>query len=118
MQAAIDSPASYSSLAYLMRFPLDTLKIDRAFVRDIVTGANDRTISSAITSLGQNLGMKVVAEGVETQQQLVLLRDFGCDIAQGFLFAKPMPEHKAFECLQTIIAAGGIGLDGNHLLQQ
>lgn len=89
--AVDDFGTGYSSLAYLKRFPVDTLKIDRTFIRDIERDAEDRTICRAIITLGHELGLSVVAEGVETRAQWDILLGFGCDIVQGFLLAKPMP---------------------------
>jgi EAL domain-containing protein (putative c-di-GMP-specific phosphodiesterase class I) len=80
-----DFGMGHSSLAYLKRFPADTLKIDRVFVRDIVESQNDLAIATAIIAMGHTMGMKVIAEGVETDQQLEILRRCGCDDYQGFL---------------------------------
>ncbi|HJR69037.1 MAG TPA: EAL domain-containing protein, partial [Gammaproteobacteria bacterium] len=84
-----DFGTGYSSLSQLKRFPIDTLKIDRAFVRDIPQSEDDTAITKAVVSLGKALGVRVVAEGVETAAQHQFLRDNGCDEMQGFFFSKP-----------------------------
>jgi diguanylate cyclase (GGDEF)-like protein/PAS domain S-box-containing protein len=89
-----DFGTGYSSLAYLSRFPIDKLKIDRSFVKDMVYDGARRTITTAIVKLGHALGLQVVGEGIETEQQAALLREAGCDELQGFLFAKPMAEEE------------------------
>src|SRR6185436_13479227 len=85
-----DFGTGYSSLAYLKRFPLDSLKIDRAFIRDVTHDADDAAITVAIIGLAHSIKLKVVAEGVENEQQLSFLRANGCDEMQGYWFARPM----------------------------
>ena len=87
-----DFGVGYSSLNYLANFPVDTLKIDQSFVREMSEDQNRATIVAGIIQLAHSLGLKVVAEGVETPVQLRLLRDFGCDACQGYLYSRPIPE--------------------------
>jgi len=86
-----DFGTGYSSLSYLERFPVDAIKIDRSFISRLGTDATDSAIVSAVTTLGHALGLVVTAEGVETLEQLRILADLGCDAAQGYLFARPIP---------------------------
>ena len=95
-----DFGTGYSSLAYLRRFPIDTLKIDRAFVKDMTTNADDAAIATTIIQLAHGLSFSVVAEGVETEDQAAFLREHGCDQMQGFLFSRPLPVAE-LECLLT-----------------
>lgn len=92
-----DFGTGYSSLSYLKRFPIDTLKIDRAFVRDITTNSDDASIVIAIIGMAHNMGLKVIAEGVETNSQLTFLQALKCDEIQGYLYSRPVSADKFTE---------------------
>ncbi len=87
-----DFGTGYSSLSYLKRFPVDVLKIDRSFVRGLPNDVGDASLVEAILAMAKSMGLKVVAEGVETEHQRTFLRKHGCDRLQGFYYGKPMPE--------------------------
>jgi diguanylate cyclase (GGDEF)-like protein len=100
-----DFGTGYSSMSLMKHFPIDTIKIDRSFVRDLETNAEDQAIAQAIISMGRALGMTVVAEGVETIEQRAFLRDHACDEIQGYLFSKPVPPQQLADLLGSAPAA-------------
>ena len=100
-----DFGTGFSSLNYLRQLPLDQLKVDQSFVRDLASDVNADKIARTIVQLGQDLGLQVVAEGTETAEQVNALQDMGCRIFQGFLFSRPLPA-EAFETLAQDVSAG------------
>jgi EAL domain-containing protein (putative c-di-GMP-specific phosphodiesterase class I)/CRP-like cAMP-binding protein len=89
-----DFGTGYSSLSYLHYFPIDILKIDRSFITDMNSNTSSYSLVSSIISLGQNLGMSIIAEGIEEEDQAAELKNLNCDKAQGYFFSRPQPEHK------------------------
>jgi EAL domain-containing protein (putative c-di-GMP-specific phosphodiesterase class I) len=102
-----DFGTGYSSLAYLKKFPIDELKIDRTFIADLPGRATDTALVRTVIELGHSLGMSVTAEGVETPEQLACLRQLGCDRYQGFLFGRPVPASELIERLVAEPSASG-----------
>src|SRR5208283_2625616 len=108
-----DFGTGYSSLSYLKNWRVDALKIDRSFVRDLVTDSSDSAIVSAIIAIARHLQIQVIAEGIEGYQQAEILRKLGCTVGQGFLYARPMP---ADQCLALLANnAPGPGEDEDML---
>jgi len=100
VQTAIDDfGTGYSSLSYLHQFPIDTLKIDRSFISELKADGTNAEIVNTIVMLAHNLGLNVVAEGIEEEYQLQHLRSIDCNFAQGYYFAKPMPASDALAAL-------------------
>jgi len=99
--AVDDFGTGYSSLSYLTRFPTDALKVDQSFVRDIIVSAHDAIVVSAIISMGKSLKHRVIAEGVETPEQLAFLQAHGCDEGQGYYFSRPLVAQQFAKLLET-----------------
>ena len=111
IQVAIDDfGTGYSSLSYLKKFDIDFLKIDKSFVDNLETGINDIALSEAIIVMAHKLGLKVIAEGVETEMQRNILTEAGCDYAQGHLYSAALPAEEFEALLNRVIQAGRIPL--------
>src|SRR5207237_5179168 len=98
-----DFGSGYSSLSQLRMLPIDTVKIDRSFITDLRQGAAARTIVQAIVTMAQALQLRVVAEGVETEEQRTILKQLGCDDIQGYIFSRPLPANE----VETLMRARG-----------
>jgi len=107
-----DFGTGYSSLSYLKRFPIDTLKIDQSFVRDITTDPDDAIIVSAMIGMGRNLKQRVIAEGIETPEQLAFLRAKHCGEGQGYYFGRPVGAEEYTKLLRTNISEPSRSLYG------
>ena len=102
VQLAIDDfGTGYSSLSYLRKFPIDALKIDQSFVRQITTSPDETAIVTAVIGMGRSLKLRVIAEGVETTKELAFLQDHRCDQAQGYYFSRPVPPQQFAELLKN-----------------
>ena len=109
VQVAVDDfGTGYSSLSYLRKFPIDALKIDQSFVRQITSAPDDTTIVTAVISMGRSLKLRVVAEGVETREELEFLRAQQCDEAQGYFFSKPVPPRQFGILLKSGISESAV----------
>ena len=98
-----DFGIGYSSMQYLQMFPFDQIKIDKSFIQSMTSHSDSAAIVCAIAGLGRNLGIETTAEGVETTEQLIFLRTAGCQLAQGFLFSRPVPvSDLRFDCVQPL----------------
>ena len=118
--AVDDFGIGYSSLSALSRFPLDTIKIDRSFIRNLGDPAADNTLTQAVISMGHSLSLTVVAQGVETKEQADFLREYACDEFQGFLLNKPLPPDRMEELLREQLTRGDAAarnVDSTHLLR-
>jgi EAL domain-containing protein (putative c-di-GMP-specific phosphodiesterase class I) len=102
-----DFGTGYSSLTYLKRFPIDRLKIDRSFVLGMLEDSTHLAVIHAVIGLGHTLGLTVVAEGVETAEQADWLRELGCDVGQGYFFARPMTAAAFSRYLDPTVAYAG-----------
>ena len=94
-----DFGTGYSSLSYLHKLPLDALKVDRSFVSQIESDAEKLEIVRTIITLAHNLGLEVIAEGIETREQMFILRELGCELGQGYLFSRPLDAAAATDLL-------------------
>jgi len=101
-----DFGTGYSSLSYLKRFPIDVLKVDRSFVTDIPNDLSDMEITAAVIAMAHKLNLKVVAEGIETQEQIDFLRSNRCEYGQGFLIARPMSASQLEAYIQQPLKVG------------
>jgi EAL domain-containing protein (putative c-di-GMP-specific phosphodiesterase class I) len=99
--AVDDFGTGYSSLSYLTRFPIDTLKLDQSFVHDMVSSSDDAIVVSAVIGMGKSLKHRVIAEGVETLEQLAFLQTHGCDEGQGYYFNRPVVAQQFGKLLET-----------------
>jgi EAL domain-containing protein (putative c-di-GMP-specific phosphodiesterase class I) len=106
-----DFGTGYSSLGYLKHLPVDEIKVDRSFVATMLTSQDEAAIVKSVVDLGHNLGLTVVAEGVEDEGTLAALRALSCDIAQGYLIGRPGPA----DAMQPLLAAAGIGVPAQRV---